>query len=282
MGHDKEFGKRGCIVFYSGRIIDNLPISDKHYLMKVSTPFIQPFIPGQFVMIRAWQGTDPLLPRPFAIYSWDVTGGENVLQIVYKIVGRGTVILSGLHRGDEIQINGPLGNGFLEPEDAEKFILAGGGIGFSSVFPVALHLKGLGKEMKIILGAKTHRDIPPASSVGAKSLEGDVTYTTEDGSMGFTGLVTEVLEKEIGDIEIGSRGKWAVFACGPTEMLNTVKALSAEKKIRSFLSLENFMACGFGVCLGCVVKVLAPGGYQHVRVCIEGPVFSSEEVIFDD
>ena len=95
-------------------------------------------------------------------------------------------------------------------------------------------------------------------------------------------LVTEVLEKEIEDIGTGSRAEWAVFACGPTEMLSTVKVLSAEKKIRAFLSLENFMACGFGVCLGCVVKVAAPGGYQHVRVCMEGPVFSSEEVIFDD
>jgi dihydroorotate dehydrogenase electron transfer subunit len=269
-------------VFFSGKIIDNLLISDKHYVMKISTPFIQPFVPGQFVMIRGWQGTDPLLPRPFAIYSWESSGGKDVLQIVYKIVGRGTVILSGLHRGDEIQINGPLGNGFVQPAGVEKFILAGGGIGFSSVFPVALYLREIGKKMKIILGAKGDRDIPPASSVGAKSLEGDVTYTTEDGTMGLRGLVTEVLEKEIDSIEEDDREKWAIFACGPTEMLSKVQILSADKNIQAFLSLENFMACGFGVCLGCVVKVSAPGGYQHVRVCKEGPVFSSKEVMFVD
>lgn len=269
-------------MFFSGTVIDNLLISDKHYVMKISTPSILPFIPGQFVMMRGWQGTDPLLPRPFAIYSWNCLGGHNILQIVYKIVGRGTVILSGLHRGDEVQVNGPLGNGFTPPAGVENFILAGGGIGFSSVFPVALHLRGIGKKTKIILGAKSGKDIPPASSVGAKSLEGDVTYTTEDGTMGFRGLVTEVLEKEIDTIERDRRNECAIFACGPAEMLNRVQLLSAEKKIQAFLSLENFMACGFGVCLGCVVKVSAPGGHKQVRVCREGPVFSSEEVMIGD
>lgn len=269
-------------MFFTGEIIDNLLISDKHYLMKISTPVVQQFSPGQFVMVRGWQGTDPLLPRPFAIFSWVFQGGEKVLQIVYKIVGRGTTILSGLHRGDPIQVHGPLGKGFTPPEGVDNYILAGGGIGFSSVFPVALFLNDIGKNMKVILGAKSAKDIPPASSVGAKFLEGDVTYTTEDGSMGFRGLVTEILEKEIYSKTEGERENWAIFACGPTDMLNRVQALSVDSGIRAYLSLENFMACGFGVCLGCVVKVTAPDGFQHVCVCKEGPVFTSSEVIFGD
>lgn len=269
-------------MFFSGEIIDNLLISDKHYLMKIRTPHIQPFLPGQFIMLRGWQGTDPLLPRPFAIYSWETFDNERVLQIVYKIVGRGTIILSGLHRGDPVQILGPLGNGFTAPLGIDNFILAGGGIGFSSVFPVALFLKNAGKRIKVILGAKSARDIPPASSVGAKILEGDVTYTTEDGTMGLKGLVTEVLEKEVGTVLAEDREGWAMFACGPTDMLIRVQTLSDAGSIPAYLSLENFMACGFGVCLGCVVKVKAPGGFQHICVCREGPVFNAKEVIFGD
>lgn len=269
-------------MLFKGEIIDNLLISEKHYLMKIKTPALSPFTPGQFVMIRGWQGTDPLLPRPFAIYSWDDSSGENVLQIVYKIVGRGTVILSGLHRGDPVYVNGPLGNGFDLPAGVDRVILAGGGIGFSSVFPVALHLKRIGTRMNIILGAKSSKDIPPASSVGAKSIEGDVTYATEDGSMGTAGLVTEILEDMVGEISDGERGSSTIFACGPSKMLKVVQNISSTKMVKAFLSLENFMACGFGVCLGCVVNVRSTGGYDHVRVCKEGPVFDSEEVIFSD
>jgi len=270
------------VTYFTGEIGENRRISKECFLMTVITPEALPFVPGQFVMVRGWKGNDPLLPRPFAIYSWRKGPSGPFMEIVYKVAGRGTRILSGLHRGDPLQVNGPLGNGFTLPEGTKKVVLAGGGIGFSSILPVALHVMESGLGMEVFLGARTAGAIPSLDNIGARSLTGFFSYATEDGSMGSRGLVTDILEKELEKRGEKEKEGLVIFACGPFLMLSRIKILALKWGIDAYLSLENFMACGFGVCLGCVVKIGTDEGFRHLRVCREGPVFPAGEVIFDD
>jgi dihydroorotate dehydrogenase electron transfer subunit len=268
-------------MYFTGEIKENRLISEDCFLMRIHTPYLAPFVPGQFLMVRGWRGTDPLLPRPFAIYAWGVEGKGGALEIVYKVSGRGTKILSGLHIGDLLYLNGPLGNGFTPPEGTKEIILVGGGVGFSSVLPIALEMRKGSIPMRVFLGARTAGHIPSIDNIGARILTDSFSYATEDGTMGFKGLVTELLESKLREEEEVDRGDMVVFACGPHDMLKRVQGLLHEMKIEGYLSLENFMACGFGVCLGCVVRIRDGEGYKHLRVCLEGPVFPSEEVLFD-
>jgi len=270
------------VIYFTGEIRENSRISTECFLMKVTTPEALPFVPGQFVMLRGWKGKDPLLPRPFAIYSWGKDSSGSSLEIVYKIAGRGTRILSGLHRGDPVHVNGPLGQGFTLPSGTRKVVLAGGGIGFSSILPVALDLQKKGVAMEVFLGARSAGAIPSLDNIGARSLTGFFSYVTEDGSMGGRGMVTDILEKKLDALGEKEKEGLVLFACGPLPMLERVKGITLEREIDAYLSLENFMACGFGVCLGCVVKIGSEEGFRHLRVCREGPVFSAGEVIFDD
>jgi len=265
--------------FFSGYVYENRKISEKCYLMKIETPVLLSFLPGQFIMIRGWKGYDPLLPRPFAIYSWKEEGGKKLLTFIYKVVGRGTSILSGLHVGDEVQVNAPLGNGFSPVPGKKKYILAGGGVGFSTVLPVARLLTDSGMDVRVIIGARTAGEIPRVGYI-EEADEEHLLLTTDDGSVGVRGLVTDYLEKELGNLS--ELEDVVLFACGPPRMLKKVQELSKESRIETYLCLENYMACGFGVCLGCVVNRNVEGTVQKVRVCREGPVFKSDEVEIDD
>lgn len=265
--------------FFTGTVVSNRVISEKCHLMKVETEKVLDYKPGQFIMVRGWKGFDPLLPRPFAIYNWREEEGRPILSFVFKVVGRGTSILSGLREGDRVQVNGPLGNGFSPPEGKERFILAGGGIGFSAVLPVARRLVDSGKDVRVLLGARTAGEIPRIGYVEEADRD-HLLITTDDGSFGEKGIVTDFLERELE--EVGEKERTLLFACGPPRMLKKVQELAERFGIETYLSLENYMACGFGVCLGCVVDRRTEEGIVRVRVCREGPIFRSSEVeIYD-
>jgi len=216
--------------------------------------------PGQFYMLQAaerWGGGDgerPFLPRAFSA----LRAHENELQFMIEDVGPGTNRLCELEPGDELLLVGPLGNGFTHPRDGREPLLVGGGVGIA---PLAIWQDELGAGTKALLG---FRDRPHAAGAG---LLHDPVVATDDGSVGHHGLVTDLLDEELGDhIE--------VYACGPPAMLEAVRASCVERAVPAQLALESGMACGFGACFGCVVPTV--DGY--VRLCLDGPVLEASRL----
>lgn len=232
--------------------------------------------PGQFVMVRVSDGLDPLLRRPFGVYG--VAGGRgkdplrgNSLELLYKVVGRGTKILSAREKNECVNVLGPVGNGFPEPKENETVIMVAGGMG---LVPFLMLSRKLGGGL-LLYGARGKREaglIKDFKDAGCK-----VKVSTIDGSVGVKGLVTVLLEKEISEGSV-------VYACGPVGMLKAASRVAAERGVKCHVSLERSMACGIGVCLGCAVKVRAHREHEnknYAMVCSDGPVFDSEDIDWD-
>jgi len=238
-------------------VVSNREIKREIFLLKVRDNKIAAnVVPGQFVHIRIGNSFSPLLRRPFSIHD---VGGDT-FAILYKIRGKGTFLLSKYKPGDQLDIIGPLGKGF-DVKKYDKIAIVAGGMGVAPFYFLAKKLKA--KELTILLGAATEEELV---HVDEFSKLGKLKITTEDGSLGTKGMVSELL-REI-------RGSDLVVACGPTPMLEVVKSFTAKYDISCQLSLEGRMACGLGVCLGCAVK--SANGYKYV--CKDGPVFWSSEV----
>ncbi len=220
--------------------------------------------PGQFVMLRVTPGIDPLLRRPFSIHRM-LEGGE--FEVLFRVVGRGTRALGGVHVGDRVDALGPLGRGFRL--EGSRPLIVGGGIGVAPLLFLAESFLEAGVRPKLLLGARTERDLLCQDDFSCLALP--FAVATEDGSAGSPGLVTRLLRRELAE---GTEGV-SVYACGPLPMLRAVARLCRERDVPCQVSLEAHMACGIGACLGCVVP--EPGG-GYVRVCKEGPVFRAEEI----
>lgn len=229
---------------------------------------------GQFIGVFP-KDKSTLLPRPISICK--VREDGKALRIVYRIAGQGTREFSHLKEGDEVQILGPLGNGFPVAEGIGKRIfLMGGGIGIPPMVELAKELKKLAGEKNdntVIQTIVGYRDEETFLSEEL-SKYGEVYIATEDGSVGTKGnVMTAVREQELSaDI---------IFACGPMPMLRAIKSYAQECGIPAYLSLEEHMACGVGACLGCVVKTREVDHHSHVnnaRICTDGPVFEAREV----
>jgi dihydroorotate dehydrogenase electron transfer subunit len=229
---------------------------------------VAPSEPGQFYMLRGDWGADPLLGRPISILSEDASSGT--LRFLIKNVGEGTRRLCALEPGQKVLGLGPLGRPFpVTGHGPGPVILVGGGVGVPPMVYLAQRLRAAGKALRFLQGARTAFDLLLLEDLRAM----DVTpvLTTEDGSAGTKGLVTEPL-KELLEGPVAS-----VNACGPEGMLRAVAGLCAGRA-PCYLSLEARMGCGYGVCLGCVVTVERGGRLLYERVCQEGPVFEGEVV----
>lgn len=234
------------------------------------------FEPGQFAMLspgplgRA-ERFDPLLPRPMAIYRATAHAGAADVEIVYKTAGRGTALLSQARPGELVHLVGPLGRAFPMPPPGTGALLVGGGTGVASLFELADRAR---REVavKVLLGARSAEDLMGRADFAALGVPLDIA--TEDGSAGRAGLVTALLETELA--EGGER--W-VYACGPTPMMRAAAALAAHAGWRCVVSLEQPMACGYGVCLGCAAP-LRGGGFG--LVCRDGPVFDAAEIDWEN
>jgi dihydroorotate dehydrogenase electron transfer subunit len=226
--------------------------------------------PGQFVMLSpgplpAAPRFDPLLPRPMAVFRRD--GAR--LEVLYKVTGRGTALLAAARSGDRVRVVGPLGRGFAPPDPGRRALLVGGGTGIASLFDLAARARARGP-VAALLGARSAPDLMAEDDFRALGVE--LRLATEDGSAGRRGLVTDLLADALAEAPAH------VYVCGPTPMMRKAAELAERAGAACTASLENRMACGFGVCLGCAVP-RRQGGYA--LVCRDGPVLPAEALRWD-
>lgn len=261
-------------------ILSNQEVSPEYYRMKILAPGISDLAqPGQFVMFRSQATDEPLLRRPFGIFQTgtlpsdcDGLPDKEFVEILYKVVGRGTAIMRELHEGDRVELLGPLGRGFELADDGEGQILVGGGIGLVPLYMLASELVKRSK-VRLLIGGRSRKDVLMVTEFERLGVE---TYvSTDDGTLGEEGPVTQVLERKLSKFP-----EAAVYACGPMPMLEAVSRICQPRQVALQVSLEAFMACGVGACLGCVVKGAGHSEQQprYLCTCKEGPVFRAEEL----
>lgn len=259
-------------------ILDNREIAPGYFLMEFISPEIaQNSFPGQFLHIKCSTSNNPLLRRPLSIHR---VIGKDTVEILYKVVGKGTHCLSKRKKGEKIDCIGPLGNGFILPKTDNRkpitdMFLVAGGIGIAPLIFLTeklAKLKVKNKKLKtiVLLGTKTKDEVLCAEKLKKMGIETHIS--TEDGSLGYKGLVSELLKNKL--LSIVPRPSSLVYACGPKGMLKEVALLSKEHKISCQVSFEQFMGCGIGICNACVIRTKK--GYK--RVCKDGPVFNAEEI----
>ena len=225
--------------------------------------------PGQFLMLKVTDECDPLLARPFGISGFDRREDGALVEIIYRVVGRGTRIMERWSPGRQMSFLGPLGRGFALPPEGSSSLLVAGGVGLPPLLALARKMEALGRvgEVTIVYGDATRDRLVDPGSAWFPDVE--TATCTEDGSCGTRGLVTGLLENKN-----NGEGRH-LFVCGPNPMMKAVKELTGDRCLSAQYSMEARMACGFGVCSGCAVKV-SSGNY--VRVCMEGPVFDGKEL----
>ena len=254
---------------FQAKIVVNKKIGKHHGLLTFELPGKTIVKPGQFFNIRINDSYTPLLRRPFGAHKIE----KNKVSILYKIVGEATAALSAKLKGNTVNVIGPLGNGFNISE--KEAILIAGGYGIAPLYALALSLRGGAKRrrgnLSIFIGANTKKQViydDKFRKLGVK-----VRIATDDGSKGQKGLVTDILENRL---RTGAVRKAVIYACGPKAMLKAVAKIAKQYKIKCQLSLEEYMACGIGTCLGCAVKT--KDGYK--MVCKDGPVFDAKDIVW--
>jgi dihydroorotate dehydrogenase electron transfer subunit len=249
-------------------IVFNRQIADKTYHMGLESPLIAAAAkPGQFVMLRVFNGIDPLLRRPLSICR---VGGGGIFYLLYRVVGRGTAIMSRAVQGERLSVLGPLGSGFKLPPPGDRSFLVAGGIGIAPLISLAQVVDK--DHMAFLAGYRSATEIIPADQV---YLDTKVSIATDDGTAGHRGPVTELLKV---NVEKAGEGRAIVFACGPLPMLKAVAALTSKWNIPCQVSLETSMACGVGACQGCAVKSSSGQEKPYHHVCQDGPVFDADTV----
>jgi dihydroorotate dehydrogenase electron transfer subunit len=247
-------------------VISNQRLNKDHTLLELrSEVSLDGIVPGQFANILIDNTSGVFLRRPFSIHRIDYKC--NTLSFLIKSVGCGTKSLSDSSVGDTLSVIYPLGKGFTIPANYSRVLLVGGGCGIAPLMLLAAELKRVGHHVEILLGARSADDLIELSTY---SEYGVVHTTTEDGTYGTKGFVTDH-SVMVGE-EIASFDK--IFSCGPEPMMKAVSAIAKLYKINCEVSLENSMACGYGVCLCCVTDTIE----GHRCVCTDGPVFDIKQL----
>lgn len=229
--------------------------------------------PGNFIEIRVNDDIEPFLRRPISIYNMDKESG--VLEFIFQVKGKGTTILSGKKEGELIDIIGPLGFGTFKYSSYENLAIIGGGIGVFPLYELAKRAHIENKNVNTYLGFR-NKDLVVLEDE-FKQVSNQLIITTDDGSYSQKGFAIDFLKKDFEDGKIDS-----IYACGPLPMLKAVREFAIEKNIPCQISLEEKMACGLGVCLGCAVKTASSpkDAPEYWHVCKGGPVFQAKEVEF--
>lgn len=253
----------------NGLILENAAVGPDTCRMEIRSPKVAGAAqPGQFVMVAVGhESTDPLLRRPLSIHQVE----NDVIILLYRIVGKGTKIMSQQKAGEDISLLGPLGKGF-QIGSAPQHCLVGGGLGVAPLLFLASEIKRRYPQDKlvILLGGRSRNELLALDDFAQIA---PVLVATDDGSLGMHGLVTELLEQEI-------KGAASIYTCGPSPMMKGVANLARVHNWLCQVSLETMMACGMGACLGCTVQ---RSGFdeterKYVHVCKDGPVFEADEI----
>jgi dihydroorotate dehydrogenase electron transfer subunit len=267
------------MILFHSTVLQRETVTHDTFRIRLSCPeeFIRRFNPGQFVMVKVadFSHLDPLLKRPFSICRLR----EDSFELLIKAVGRGTGILQQAAVGSVLSVHGPLGNGFPLKSMAgkPKIMLVAGGIGIAPILCLLDEL--LASEhpsLELIMGARTAGELLCIDEL-RKLVDNrngfQLGITTDDGSMGHHGLVTDLVSQQL---KSGGE-KPVICACGPLPMLTALGKLAMKASCSCYLSLESRMACGFGVCLGCVArKNTDDDRHPWVKICQDGPVFNAE------
>lgn len=291
-------------------VVENRPLTGGHFLLSLYSPRqAEATRPGQFAMVRLLGRSDVLLRRPMSIYDVKpgtsrrrgdstahgqpgqarrvrsritATASPEIVQLLYKIVGRGTRLMAELKPGDQVEMLAPLGHGFFEEEymeraqEADEVLHVAGGIGIAALLLPAKCLARSGVRQRLFFGGRTNWDL-----VGVEDFKPCVHATelaTENGSRGHRGYVTQPLETYL---QRHRAKKFLLMVCGPWAMLHASVELARKYDHPCLVSMENRMGCALGVCLGCCIRVDGEGHSAYQRVCTEGPVFWAEKVVWE-
>ncbi|MEX0869585.1 MAG: dihydroorotate dehydrogenase electron transfer subunit [Nitriliruptoraceae bacterium] len=248
-----------------------------YWLLAIAAPALaRRARPGQFLTV-AVEGAATLLRRPFSIAKVSRQGAAaGTIEVVFDAHGPGTEWLTTVGLHDTIDVIGPLGNGFPLPQRKVACLLVGGGYGAAPLYYLARELADRGLRVDMIVGAATSERL--LNPIEAKSVSVTSTFTTEDGSYGVHGRVTDVF-----DDVASSAGSSVVYACGPNPMLAAVSRVASARDLPVQVSVEERMACGIGVCFTCVVPVRAKDGTVRMRrSCFDGPVFNGARIAWPE
>ena len=267
-----------------GEVLTHKKYGDAYHSLTIVAPEIGEKIrPGQFVNIRCGKDRSNILRRPFSVYRVHKRGGwASTIEIVFDVRGPGSSYLSELRSHASVDMIGPLGRGFQLPKRRAHCLLVGGGIGATPLFFLADELRNDGHRVDLVLGARSANLL--LNPIEARRLGSVCAMTTDDGSAGEKGIVTDVLP---GVIERCNTE--VIYACGPHPMLAAVSGVGVNQKLPVQVAVEELMACGYGVCMTCVMplrgkvrKDQAPeDAIVYARSCTEGPVFNGASVIWN-
>jgi dihydroorotate dehydrogenase electron transfer subunit len=260
--------KIGIMIDQSVDIAFNRPVNHDTWLMGLKSPqMAETAKPGQFVMLRAGSGIDPLLRRPFSVAGVK----DDLFMVLYRVVGKGTAIMAGAKGGERLAVLGPLGKGFDVPREGVLSVLVGGGIGVAPLFFLSQTLRA--RRVEFMMGFRTAKDIIQPEDDQAR--KHSLSVSTDDGTEGQTGFVTSLLGIFLDKNKTRSM---CLFACGPRPMLKQVAEMAMVRGIPCQVSLEAAMACGLGACQGCAVKASPNGTRSYYHVCRDGPVFPIQSI----
>ncbi len=258
-------------------VIEHHNFQGEYRILRLSAPATGPLVkPGQFLELQVPRLAERILRRPFSIYQADESG----VAVLYKAVGRGTEAMAAIQVGEQVNIIGPLGNGYPEADSGKTPVLVAGGYGNAALYILAQRMK---KKGIAFFGGRSEIDILLVKEF--EKLGWEVRPTTDDGSLGTKGLVTAAFDPWMNQRGVGS-GEQGVenielFVCGPNPMLKAMGDRAIEHGFTAWLSLDKNMACGVGACLTCVIKRKTENGWEWARCCKDGPIFESRDIMWE-
>ncbi|MDD5593978.1 MAG: dihydroorotate dehydrogenase electron transfer subunit [Candidatus Margulisbacteria bacterium] len=255
------------------RIQDHQKVGPRHFKLTLLSQYIASHAqPGQFVNVRCSDGSDPLLRRPISLHR--INPEHGVFELLYEVVGKGTEMLTKYFVGEELDVLGPLGNGFSVDPKKKIHLMVGGGMGIAPLRALGESIKGGARY--VFLGAKTKEALVCGEKCG--EIADQIALATDDGTTGKKGLVSDILLDFIeNQLTAYNLPLTAIYACGPRPMLKAIAEIAVQKKIDCQLSMEERMACGIGACKGCAIKT--KDGFK--MVCKDGPVFDAKEIVWN-
>jgi dihydroorotate dehydrogenase electron transfer subunit len=257
-------------------LVERQQLSPDAFLLHFESEWLsRSFRPGQFTMVRIPDRSDLLLRRPYSFC--DARPEDRTFSLLVKIAGKGTRALAELPPGGRADCLGPLGSSFLLPREGRRPVIVAGGVGIAPFVGFCRVLAERGTRAVVLLGGRSAHDLYLRSEFETMGM--DVRTSTEDGTHGHRGRVTDLLAGVLASGE--PLREMELYSCGPTPMLLRVASMAREKRVPHQVSLERRMGCGMGCCLGCVVYTRVESEGEYLRSCTEGPVFDAESVVWE-